>query len=199
MGCDIHVFIEHYNEESKRWENLSLYKKKDDGGFETVPVYDGRDYELFDLLAGVRGVSHFFCNGLGYLVEPRGLPNDMSVTTQKTWEYGVDEGGHTYWHTPTWYDYCELKTYSYLLNDFDKVIKLKDNRIAELENKVCKLKGEDEEDDSLSWFDEFDDGEKWSVFKRLGSFVDDVMDVLWRYGIYNPKPNEVRLVMWFDS
>lgn len=27
MGCDIYLYVEHYNKESKRWDNLSLYKK----------------------------------------------------------------------------------------------------------------------------------------------------------------------------
>lgn len=197
MGCDIHLCCEHYNEESKRWEALSLYKKKDDGGFEPVDVYDGRDYELFGLLAGVRGSSHMFSGGYGYIVEPRGLPNDMSVAAQKAWEDGADADGHNYWHTPTWYDFNELETYSYLLNDFNKALKQKSNRIEELEKEVKKLKNEDEEDEILWLDDEYDD--KRSVFERLASLVGDVSDLLWKYGIYNPKPGEVRLVMWFDS
>lgn len=197
MGTDIHVHCEHYNEESKRWESLNLYKKKDDGGFEPVAIYDGRDYELFGLLAGVRSSSHMFSGGYGYLVEPRGLPKDMSVTAQKAWEDGTDADGGNYWHTPTWYDYNELETYSYLLKDFDKVLKRKNDRIEELEKEVSLLKGEEEEE-SLLWFEDEEDDER-GVFERLSSFLVDIEDVLWKYGIYNPKPGEIRLVMWFDS
>lgn len=195
MGCDITLFCERYNEESKRWDFLSLYKKKEDGGFEPVSIYNGRDYELFGLLAGVRGASSFFGNRYGYLVEPRGLPDDVSVAVQKAWEEGKD-GDDIQWryHTPTWYDFCELENYSHLLNDFDSVIEEKNKHIKELEKEIELLKGEDKERDSSICFEDDD-----NVFKRLDSLVRDITDLLYKYDIYSASPGQIRLVMWFDS
>lgn len=200
MGTDIHLTVEHYNEESKRWDSLSFYKKKDDGGFEPVPIYSGRDYELFGLLAGVRGGSSFLGNRYGYLAKPRGVPNDMSVMAQKEWDDGVDEDGHRWYHTPTWYDFCELKNYSYLLNDFSKAIDKRDKTIAKLQETIDELKGVEKDScDLFSYDGENEDDEKWSGLKSLEFLVCSVEDLLYEYGIYNPKPGQVRLLMWFDS
>lgn len=201
MATDIHFYCEHYNEESKRWESLSLYKKKDDGGFAPVPIYDGRDYELFGLLAGVRGGSCLLGNRYGYITEPRGIPSDMSVTTQKAWEEGIEDDGHQWWHGATWYDYCELKNYSYLLNDFAKLVDKRDNLIDKLQEEIDDLKGVEKDDLDFFPYDEEDDEdcEKWHAFKALKSLLGDVASILWEYGIYCSKPGEVRLVMWFDS
>ena len=200
MGCDINVTLERYNEESKRWEPLNLYRKNPDDTFEPIPVYNGRDYELFGLLAGVRGSSHFFGGDYGYLVEPRGLPKDMSVQAQLEWENGKDEHGKMWWHTPTWYDFCELDTYAYLLNDFNKEMKKKNKKIGELEKKINELENKDEEDERDCWFeDEYENEDDYNGIDSLVSFVDCLKDILRKYGIYHPKVGEIRIVMWFDS
>jgi hypothetical protein len=57
MGCDIHCITQ---------------IKQDDLYWETVEQLDiNRDYELFNILASVRG------NGSGSISSPRGLPNDF--------------------------------------------------------------------------------------------------------------------------
>lgn len=118
MGADIHLYVEHYNKESKRWDSLSLYKKSSEDKFSPVDIYDGRDYELFGLLAGVRSMIAPF-------VLPRGVPDDMSCEVSKAYEDGQ------YYHTPTWYDWCELQTYERIfdnerldgfMNDIEKVL-----------------------------------------------------------------------------
>lgn len=107
MGTDIHLYIEHYNKESKRWDSLSFYKKSSEGEFLPVDIYDGRDYDLFGLLAGVRSIIDPF-------VFPRGVPDDMSCEVSKAYRDGQ------YYHTPTWYDYCELQTYERIFdNEYD--------------------------------------------------------------------------------
>lgn len=107
MGADIHLYVEHYNKESKRWDSLSLYKKSSEDKFSPVDIYDGRDYELFGLLAGVRSMIAPF-------VLPRGVPDDMSCEVSKAY------GDGQYYHTPTWYDWCELQTYERIFdNEYD--------------------------------------------------------------------------------
>ena len=107
MGTDIHLYVEHYNKESKRWDSLSLYKKFSEDKFSPVDIYDGRDYELFGLLTGVRSMIAPF-------VFPRGVPDDMSCKVSKAY------GDGQYYHTPTWYDYCELQAYERIFdNEYD--------------------------------------------------------------------------------
>lgn len=202
MGCDIHVTLERYNKESKRWEPLNLYKKNPDDTFEPIPVYDGRNYELFGLLAGVRGSSHFFKGGYGYIVEPRGLPEDMSSYAQFKWEEGKDEDGRVWWHTPTWYDFCELENYAYLLDDFNKTIKGKNKEIEELEKKVKHL--ENRSDEQVFWQDELDDlceeyEFDYNGIDSLVGFVSDIKNVLYEYHVLCPKMGDVRVVLWFDN
>lgn len=74
MGCDIHAYIECY---SKR-DNAQSQKcyvncvAKD--------VYFGRNYQLFGLLAGVRGIS-------SSVFQPRGLPSNPQISGDVEYEY----------------------------------------------------------------------------------------------------------------
>lgn len=163
MGCDIYLYVEHYNKESKRWENLFLYKKSSEGEFLPVDIYDGRDYDLFGLLAGVRSIIDPF-------VFPRGVPDDMSCEVSKAY------GDGQYYHTPTWYDYCELQAYERMMVNSCK--------------EIAKF------DDDVEYDDEDDTN---SLRKRLDGFMNDIEKVLNAYDIYYPKPGDIRIVMWFDS
>ena len=80
MGCDIHVHIELRYE--GRWEHYSI-------------ANIDRWYELFGKMAGVRGGPA--------IVEPKGIPVDMSVITTLDWERGQGD-----WHTPSWFDEDEI-------------------------------------------------------------------------------------------
>lgn len=202
MGADIHVYLERYNKESKRWEHLSLYKKNDDDSFDPIQVYNSRNYELFGLLAGVRGSSHFFSECYGYIVEPRGIPEDISSYARLEWEKGKDEDGTQWWHTPTWYDFCELKTYAHLLSEMNNGIKKRDEKIRLLEDEIGKLNMQND-DEGCDWFGDYysdeDDEEEYTAFDALSGFVNCIQDVLYEYGIWHPKPNEIRVVIWFDN
>lgn len=90
MGVDIVTCIE--RKKNGKYELLSLYKKTADG-FVPVQFYTDRNYELFDKLAGRYDDSFPY---------PRGLPKDISDSTQN--EYRFEEDIST-----TWYDYVELK------------------------------------------------------------------------------------------
>lgn len=107
MGVDIHVFVESYDKQSGKWENECMYDGKT---YKRIPVYDGRDYGLFGILAGVR-------SNYGSLVESRGVPDDLSDEVSKEWGNGDCFFG------ATWYDYCELDAYVYSLVSCAKIIK----------------------------------------------------------------------------
>jgi len=80
VGCDIHMFIE-YSQFEGHWSPFS------------GEIYGDRDYELFGLLAGVRGEA-------SAVIAPRGLPDNLgwvarnkaylSITPDK--EYHGEEG-----------------------------------------------------------------------------------------------------------
>ena len=105
MGCDIHVFLEKKTDEKYDcWDQVQLYKVDNySHNLEIADAYSGRNYELFSVLAGVRGWYE-------PMIEPRGYPNNLSrpVEKEKEW-YGIDA------HTPTWYDLFELNL---LIKDF---------------------------------------------------------------------------------
>jgi hypothetical protein len=57
----------------------------------------GRNYELFTMLAGVRGPEHMA------ITPPRGIPDDVGDETRAEYEaWSIDA------HTPTWYTAREL-------------------------------------------------------------------------------------------
>ena len=99
MGTDIHVYIEARNNKTNKWERVNVYKKTEDNTFEPVDVYPYRSYNLFSLLAGVRGWHEPF-------VSPRGLPADLSEEVMAEWKKYENE-----WHTPSYYDITELVAY----------------------------------------------------------------------------------------
>lgn len=76
------------------------------------------------------------------------------------------------WHNVTWYDYCELKLYA----DTDR---------AFVEDEIYDIDK-----------DEYVVDDRWNVVRP---FIDTIDIILEAYGIYCPKPGEVRIVMWFDS
>ena len=195
MGCDIYLYVEHYNKESKRWENLFLYKKSSEGEFLPVDIYDGRDYDLFGLLAGVLSVIDPF-------VLPRGVPEDMSCEVSKA--YGDGEC----YYAPTWYDYCELQAYEYMMTDSLTAIQAKDKKINKLESQVKQFEkmavksndGEEYIDDCFKDIDAYPDYyDILDLPNRLTDFMNCIKMVLNAYDIYYPKPGEVRAIMWFDS
>ena len=71
MGTDIHGVFQRYDEETKKWEDVSSKYE------------EGRHYQLFAALAGVRNGFGFAGCVTGEPVEPiakgRGLPEDFHV------------------------------------------------------------------------------------------------------------------------
>ena len=103
MGADIHLFTERYISHVKgeeKWVNIDhwthnpWYKEGEDGErmLDHVSIYDGRDYELFGILADVRSTPDD-----GPISPPRGLPEDVSDVTKKESDiWGRDAHSHSY-------------------------------------------------------------------------------------------------------
>jgi hypothetical protein len=81
MGCDIHIYLEYNrNEEVSgiKWESADVFDYKGN----QVPIYIGRDYVLFSILADVRNNIKNYC--IAPISKPKGLPDDLS-------NYVIDE------------------------------------------------------------------------------------------------------------
>jgi len=91
MGCDIHFFVE-VKQADGTWKWV---KDKD------KPFYDGRNYDLFAILADVRN-GHGFAgsktgDGFNPISDPRGLPTDASSEVrEKAEDWGDDGHSHSY-------------------------------------------------------------------------------------------------------
>lgn len=85
MGCDIHLYVE-------ARENGVWVEKKGD-------FYDGRNYNLFSVLAGVRNRHEIIP-----ICEPRGLPEDVSESVRE------DE---CYDHSHSWLTLAELMAFDW--------------------------------------------------------------------------------------
>jgi hypothetical protein len=100
MGCDIHLHAEVKIDYDKilpgrtsgegppaplRWEHYAH-------------LHIMRNYDLFARMAGVRNYR-----GIEMMVEPRGLPEDISGVTLFDWMRA-----RTDWHTPSWFNAKEI-------------------------------------------------------------------------------------------
>lgn len=103
MGCDIHLYVE--RREAGFWRSADTWIEED--GRTDVPYgksfYDGRNYDLFAILADVRNGRGFagVKTGRGFvpIASPRGLPEDASpevAALSASWD--VDGHSHSF-HT----------------------------------------------------------------------------------------------------
>lgn len=115
MGCDIHAYAEikrSFGNEEEAWyccENFQLspyhiWAKKQgkeveiDYKYETNNLYRGRNYGLFEALAGVRGLEE------NCLFDFKGtIPKDCSDFVRSEWEDGEAD-----WHSPSYITIKEL-------------------------------------------------------------------------------------------
>lgn len=100
MGCDIHPYVECRDKDTGKWVPIVMelvtpirYKNSD----QEVSCYNGRDYTMFGVLAGVRGVND-------PIVDPRGIPYDVTDYVKEKYEAGED-----CYHTPSWLTLAELR------------------------------------------------------------------------------------------
>lgn len=81
MGCDIHAHIEiRYN---GKWEHYAMPRIR-------------RNYALFGIMAGVRGDET-------PIVEPKGIPDDLSLVTKMDWDRWNGDA-----HSASWFNEEEI-------------------------------------------------------------------------------------------
>jgi hypothetical protein len=113
MGCDIHLLIERReNGRWKRvpWTNEFMGKYPEDYPDAAKPdaitmpdVFDGRNYDLFGILADVRNGTWGAPNPP--IAQPRGLPDDMDDRASVEDSYLIGD------HSFTWVTLRELQQY----------------------------------------------------------------------------------------
>ena len=180
MEVDINLFIEKRDKDTGKWHALSTYYDA---------VYEGRDYGLFGLLAGVRSTS-------GMLQPVRGLPEDVSDELRKLYnEYDYfpyesrDEYGY---FSATYYDFCELELASYIMSQWGEFLVEYGLASRDCGYYLVSMSGV-EIADSI--------GYNLNQFDSLASFIDDVKKFIRSHDgcdVDKIVPNDYRIVMWFD-
>lgn len=109
MGCDIHFYVD-VQQEDGSWKSADKLFDQGEGylttyepgpGWKSHAFYDGRNYDLFAILADVRNGRGFagVKTGQGFnpIFEPRGVPDDCCPEYSKIVEsWGVDGHSHSY-------------------------------------------------------------------------------------------------------
>ena len=122
MGCDIHMHYEVKDKDGWKlydWKNEFVLGKYEDDSTKynydkmfSHPLYVGRNYDLFAILADVRNGIGFagVSTGEGFVPirEPRGLPDDVtSAVNLDSDEWGSD--GHSH----SWLSLSEIMNYDW--------------------------------------------------------------------------------------
>ena len=102
MGCDIHSYVEYRDKDTGQWKMVRIYVpyRWEPERLDLVEPYNSRNYELFSMLAGVRGFA-------APIVEPRGFPQDASDGVRREYELAEE-----WMHTPSWLTLAELRVAS---------------------------------------------------------------------------------------
>ena len=184
MGCDIHCFLEEYDDQTKKW----FFPKEYIGTWGTgepkaIDFWGERSYWTFAWLG-----CNYRARSIQPINEPRGLPNDISETLKKLEGYWFPDGdGHNYSH----FYFDELLEY------FEVPVYFKGKFKQEYLD-YLKREGKD-----LSTDDEWYKGLYGAVEKIFTKTVEDVVNndfidkVKEKAKDRNPK--HLRIVFWFDN
>lgn len=105
MGCDIHVYVELYDDREKEWYALDKFEQVAVCHFDVIYPHEKhveplhkRNYAVFSWLAGVRQYGD-----IKPICEPRGLPKDVSEVVALAFKkWGPDA------HTPSYLTLQEI-------------------------------------------------------------------------------------------
>lgn len=227
MGCDIHLYVEVRGADGT-WQSADEWERDTDDGYTWVDVpyekeyYNGRNYSLFAMLADVRNRD-----GLIPFSQPRGLPADVSAIVKEASDSWDSDGhSHSYFtaaelmafdwtqvmhntgfaHIAEYYEWARYdkgkgegpKSYSggvwgqnvrhIAMEDADAIIKALSSGVDDWRVVAERLKATHQHDYVAI---------EWDVpyYKAARYFLSDTMPRLWALG----KPDDVRIVFWFDN
>lgn len=222
MGCDIHLVAEVRN--MGVWTPAQSIHTDEEGLSEVAggELYEGRNYDLFAILADVRNGYGFAGirtgGGFNPISDPRGIPEDCHPNTRKYLEsYGGDGHSHSY-HTVQQlleYDWTQWTTLSGVLSaaEFHKWNKWARRRgespdgwcgdvggpgvqIVNEAEMVRALGNVDEDEISTALKGLYVRCE-WEqrYYQCCSEFLSQTMPRLWALG----KPEKVRILFFFDN
>ncbi len=187
MGCDIHSFAE--VKRKNKWEKVNDEIFPDYGDRKTSEPFSWRSYSMFAFLADVRNYDH--CKPLS---EPKGLPKDSEWLNEPCKHQGM----RSYWteepvkietnfddidndmnyHSKSNFTLKELLDF-----DYDKTF---------WNRRISRTVGNYTNGAALA---EEGEGETVSYKENLGQGFFDVIETLKGLG----KPEDVRIIFWFDN
>lgn len=204
MGCDIHLFTEVKKTingtemwiNSDSWEINPYYRygtdedRKHERELDHKSIYRGRNYELFGILADVRG------DGNPVISDPKGLPEDVSdVVKDESDRWGSDGHSHSYLTLRELVEYLEkypkIKCEGFISPEAAKKLAKK----GETPNSWAEWANPD-----LKWVHR-----KWEEDSAVKYLVDKVRqklsDVFWVRPEDQTAEDEekIRIVFWFDN
>jgi hypothetical protein len=217
MGCDIHIYVERKIE--GKWVSADHWATDPDGYTDAVnPIYDGRNYRLFAILANVRNYSRAWYNPIS---EPKGLPDDVSheVSEQANERWSTDGHSHSFFtlaeikafdwqqkviesgfvHEQEFADFMETgrpsgwsqatdPRYPRLSNEEMKEVVNRKIANQQMLNSLLRG-GYPEYVTEVSW--------EWTYAEAAGHFYAKTIPRLEMLSYGNPE--NVRIVFWFDS
>lgn len=223
MGCDIHLYVEKL--EKEKWVSADKWSKEkndDDSDMERVAyddqIYTGRNYDLFGILADVRNGRGFagvdMGDGFIPIDMPRDLPHDVSPEVGKMADYWEGDGhSHSHFTLKELIDY-DWKGQSTKLRGVvseavykewmqkgkkgspstwcgdvagGKIMKVSNKKMEQRINNRIKPKDDKYYHTQVEW--------ESSYYESCKEFVDEIIPKLKEMG----KPEEVRIVFWFDN
>ncbi len=185
MGCDIHCYLEVYNEATKTW-NIRERKKNVIGTHRPDEFYHGRNYSLFAWLGCTYRRPYIPCINL-----PRGLPHDTDPEI-RSWFDIIGEHNSSYFTFEELLPYLEIDVLCevYVTTDFMDYIRRDkiDFKTSDWWSHYSENVGFDLAEYELVTF-------TMSTDEFMGVFKDKIKEE----STLHKNLNHVRIVFWFDN
>jgi hypothetical protein len=205
MGCDIHIYTEarKYINNTPTWANVDnwrynpYYDKEDPDGEEKMdiePIYRGRDYSLFSILANVRNWDE----NNQFISEPRGLPEDVSKQTKAASDRWDSDG-----HSHSYFTLKELKDYVKTMSKIKQcgLVSQKEAKLLDdgTSTPTTWCKGASPELNLVwrEWEDEYN-----PLTKLIEAIDERKRNEFWIFRKEDDKgekDGDIRIVFWFDN
>ena len=204
MGCDLHLYTEVKKtiNNNEMWVNSDFWSinpyfrygdeedKKYERELDIESIYSGRDYELFGILADVRGY------GNEVISDPRGLPKDVSdIVKAESDKWGSDGHSHSHLTLKELVEYLEKHPH---INESGFVPSVQAKELDE--NGVEPTMWAEEVSPQLDW-----EYREWKRTTSVGKLVEKLKqrysDIFW----VRPEKQitedyeKIRIVFWFDN
>lgn len=230
MGCDIHLFVEHRDRNGRWWKCKDGFKsdmfEEDSEYFSQSRFSDGdspygsRNYTVFAYLADVRnGYGFAGCDtgdAITPISEPRGLPDDVSLSIQEESDSWGEDG-----HSHSYFTLGELRK---AFEDSKNIMLIQRGWVSKSEYEDFKANGEpnswcggvsggdikhisNEEmerkikennaSDKINYYTQIE--WKKPLSEVVKYFFEHVISQLEKWDYDDREDDEIRIVFWFDN